>query len=271
MPQHAPSTILAAALCLIVLARVSVAAEAPGPAKQNSAFGLQQQIDELKRSQERMLKELEEIKSLLRELPTRSELNAQAAAPQAYSLDVQGEPFRGDNRARVAIIEYSDFNCSFCARYQREIYPRIDQEFIKPGKVKYYFRDLPEPGQTNSMLKARAARCAGEQGKFWELHDLLFAEHAAKSDLDLGPYVQALGLDATSFNACLESDRFADNIRFSVAGAKKIGLKGTPGFLIGTVSDNGDSVLATKVFVGAESFESFKSMLDELLAAQAKK
>jgi len=271
MPRLARSPLLAAAFCLAFSGLTPFAAEPTSPDAQTASTSFQQQIAELKQGQERILKELEEVKRLLRELPTRSDLNAQPASPPVFSLDVQGEPFRGDSQARVAIIVYSDFDCSFCARYQREIYPLIDQEFIKPGKVKYFFRDLPEPGQTNSMLKARAARCAGEQGKFWELHDLLFAEHAAKSGLDLAPYVQALSLDPASFNACLESDRFVDNVRLSVAGAKRIGLKGTPGFIIGKVSEDGEAVVATKVFVGAESFESFKSMLDELLVVQSKK
>jgi protein-disulfide isomerase len=235
------------------------------PEAQPGAPSIQQQIDELKEGQQRMLKELAEIKKLLQERSGRVDSAAKPTTPNVISLNVHGEPFKGDSRARVVIMEYSDFDCSFCAKYASEIYPRIDQDYIKPGKIRYYFRDLPEPAQTNSFVKACAARCAGEQGKFWEMHDLLFAAESVPAGQAPASYAQALGLDIGKFSECLASGRYSESIRRSAAGAGRMGIFGTPAFLIGALTPDGDFMRTTKVFLGAESYEAFKSILDELL------
>ena len=236
---------------------------------QGPAVSLQKQIDELKEGQVRLLSELAEIKQLLLEKPARVDYPARSAAPGAISINVQGEPFRGDRRARVAIMEYSDFDCSFCAKYAQEVYPQIEKEYIQPGRIKYFFRDLPGPGETNALLKARAARCAGDQGKFWEMHDRLFATQTDPAGQDLAAQARWLGLDAEKFSACLTTDRYLENIRLSIAGAKRIGIHGTPAFLIGPVSEDGGFMNTTNVLVGGESIAPLKAALDALLASPA--
>jgi protein-disulfide isomerase len=230
---------------------------------------LQQQIDELKKGQEGLLKEVEEIKQLLQQRPGRAEFAAKTAAPTVSSVNVHGEPFRGDQAARVAIMEFSDFDCSFCGKYARETYPRLDQDYVKPGKVRYFFRDLPGPGETNAFVKARAARCAGDQAKFWEMHDLLFATQAAPAG-DLAPLGQTLGLDLARFNECLASEKYAENIERSVAGARRMGIMGTPAFIIGILTEDGNFIRVTKLLVGAQTYDDLKSVLDELLTNPAK-
>src|SRR5689334_12321708 len=152
-------------------------------AKQKDA-SLQQQIDELKAGQQQILKELQEIKKILQSFQ-------EAAGPQPppeIPLPVGGEPFKGSPAARVAIVEYSDFQCPYCGEYAREIFPRLDSNYIKSGKVRYYFRDLPLASHTFALGAAQAARCAGEQGKFWEMHDHLFANQTALAPADLSRY-----------------------------------------------------------------------------------
>ena len=213
--------------------------------------------------------ELEEIRNLLRERTPRTNATTRPAVPAVDSVNVRGEPFRGTNAARVAIIEYSDFDCSYCGRYARDIFPRLNEDYIKPGKLRYFFRDLPEPNETNSWFKARAARCAGDQGKFWELHDLLFSAQLA-AEKDVVSLAETLGLNMENFNACLSTERYLINIERSVAGAKRMGIFGTPAFLIGAMSDDGDFVKVRRVMVGAESYASIKGVLDELIASAAK-
>jgi protein-disulfide isomerase len=231
---------------------------------------VQQQLDELKQGQEHLLKEVEEIKKLLQERPARSDFGTKPAQPAVTAVNVRSEPFRGTNTARVSIVEYSDFGCSFCAKYAKNVFPRIDADYIKSGKIRYYFRDLPEPNETNSWFKARAARCAGDEGKFWEMHDLLFATQGA-NDHEVAALAQTLGLNAEKFNECLTSEKYLINIQRSAAGAKRMGLYGTPAFLIGTLSEDGDFVQIKKVLVGGETYESIKSVLDELLTASPAK
>jgi len=256
---------LAALLNQFVCGASLLAQENKEPAGQKAASSIQQQIDDLKEGQQRMLKELAEIKKLLQDRTNRVD-GAKPAMPNAISLNVHGEPFKGGNGARVAIVEYSDFDCSFCAKYATEIYPLIDENYIKPGKIKYFFRDLPSPEHPNALFKARLARCAGEQGKFWEMHDRLFANQSAVDGQDLAPYAQTVGLDAEQLRQCLAGERYTENIRRSMYGAARMGIRGTPAFLIGTVTADGDFLRTTNVFLGAESYAAVKSILDELLA-----
>src|SRR5579859_3132523 len=226
---------------------------------------VQEQLDELKQGQQRLLKEVEEIKKLLQERAPRTDVGAKPSSPKITSLNVFGEPFRGTNTAKVAIVEYSDFDCSFCGRYARKIFPKVDADYVKPGKVRYYFRDLPEPHETNAWLKARAARCAGDQGKFWEMHDRLFAAQEA-SGQEIPALAQTLGLEVEQFDQCLSTEKYLVNIQRSAEGAKRMGIFGTPAFLIGTLSEDDSFVNVKKVQIGAESYDSIRSVLDELLA-----
>jgi protein-disulfide isomerase len=235
-----------------------------------AAPSIQQQIDTLREGQQRILRELEEIKKLLEERPVRNEVAARPAMPEVITLNVTGEPFRGESKAKVVILEYSDFECSYCGKYVRDTFPRIDAEYIKTGRIKYLFRDLPAPEHKNALAAAQAARCAGEQGKFWEMHDLLFASQVALAPADIQAFAQILGLDLDRFNECLASNKYAEAIRRSAAGAERSGVYGTPAFLIGTMSDDGNIIRATKVLVGGESFEVMKAALDEVLESSPK-
>jgi protein-disulfide isomerase len=266
--KHIRVSTLAAVLFLTGLQLPCLAEDKAGPT--NSTLSLQDQLNELRQGQQRILQEIAAIKSRLEAVPARSEFGAKPLMTNVISLNVHGESFRGDSQARVAIMEYSDFACSFCAHYAREIYPRIQENYVKTGKVRYYFRDLPAPEHTNSMLLARAARCAGAQGKFWEMHDQLFAMEGAHETVDIQARAEAIGLDMTGFTECLESERFADNIRRSVLSAKHIGIYGTPALIIGTVNETGDFLRSTKLMVGSESYESIGAAVDELLKAQPK-
>ena len=136
--------------------------------------------------------------------------------------------------------------------------------------MRYYFRDLPLPSHTFALAAAQAARCAGEQGKFWEMHDLLFANQTTLAPPNLTKRAHELGLDEAKFSECLSSGKYRDNIRRSMAGAERMGLNGTPAFLLGVLDSSGNSVRSTKVIMGAESFDTFKAALDELLAAPQK-
>lgn len=259
MASRLSKSLAMSALSLVVSATPRQDAK-PAPA-------LQQQIDELRQKQERIQKDLDEIKALLKERSGRVDTPSAHQPPSRVLENVYGEPFRGSAAARVAIMEFSDFDCSFCARYATTILPKIDADYIKTGKVKYFFRDLPmEKEHANALFKARMARCAGEQDKFWEMHDRLFAEQKPYSDMDLAAIVHGIGLDAARFSVCINSERYTDVIQRSAAIAQRKGITGTPAFLIGTLSEDGRLLTADHVFFGAESYEAFKKVLDGLLS-----
>jgi protein-disulfide isomerase len=232
-----------------------------------STIDLQQDISNLKRNVKTLLAEqqqiIEQLNELRRQLPT--SVSARPAPLLPATLSVRGDLFKGDAPARVAIIEYSDFECPFCGGYERETSPQIFDNYIKTGKVKLFYRDLPLPMHPHAMSAARAARCAGDQGKYWEMHDSLFAKQNALSDPTLVDRAKTLGLDTNKFSECFSSDRYADDIQKSIAEAQKLGIGGTPTFFIGTIDSNGHVVNISKRIIGARPYADFQAALDEVL------
>jgi protein-disulfide isomerase len=226
---------------------------------------LQTDVTAIQAEQQQIITRLDELKQLL-------QVNSRAATPGAMpgpqppsTLDIRGEQFEGGSAARVALIEYSDFECPFCGGYERETSPQIFDNYIKTGKVKLYYRDLPLSMHPHALQAARAARCAGEQDKYWEMHDSLFARQNALSDPALLDRAKTLGLDTQKFGECFSSDRYRDDIQKSLAEAQKLGIQGTPTFFIGTIDSNGDVVNITKRINGAHPYADFQPALDEVL------
>jgi len=161
---------------------------------------------------------------------------------------------RGDSKSKVTIVEFTDFECPFCKSYAEDTYPKIIQTY--GDKIYYVFHDYPLPFHTHAAQMAEAAHCAGDQGKFWEMHDLLFAkrdEWSAKTDVNpsLNTYATQLGLNVNNFKTCLSSGKFTQAVKDSVTLGTKLGVSGTPSFFI-----NG------QLLVGAMPFDSFKTIID---------
>src|SRR5207247_10400930 len=140
------------------------------------------------------------------------------------------EPAMVCRAAKVAVIEYSDFQCPFCGRYAKETFPQITSDYVDTGKVRYVFHDLPLDFHKYAFKAAEAAHCAGDQGKFWEMHGLLFQNQAALAPEQLPAHAKGLGLNESAFSQCLESGKFAAQIRQDIAQAGTAGITGTPTF-----------------------------------------
>ncbi|OGY17744.1 MAG: hypothetical protein A2900_00015 [Candidatus Chisholmbacteria bacterium RIFCSPLOWO2_01_FULL_50_28] len=165
---------------------------------------------------------------------------------------------QGKDGARVTIVEFTDYQCPYCKRHFDETLPQIEKDYIQTGKVKYLVRDFPLPNHPNAPSAAQLARCAGDQGKYWEMHDLLFGKQEEWStgdptDAFLG-FGSSLGLNGGELSACLKDGTHQDQVLKDVALAQELGIGGTPGFYI-----NG------KILVGAMPFANFKSMIDQAL------
>ena len=132
--------------------------------------------------------------------------------------------------------------------------------------MRYVFRDLPLDFHKNAFKAAEATHCAGEQGKFWEMHALLFQNQAALGPEQLPAHAKTLGLGEAKFQECLASGRFAADIRKDMADAGAVGISGTPSFLVGVVQPDG-RVRVMKKLVGARPYAEFKAAFDSLLAA----
>ena len=155
------------------------------------------------------------------------------------SIDVAFDPARvkGDPKAPVTIVEFSDFQCPYCKRAETVLTSLLDKY---NGRVKLAYMDFPlREIHPHAESAAEASRCAGEQGKFWEFHDSLFADPAKLEDSDLTARAKTLGLQEEQFKTCLISGKFKNSVDADREAGIKAGVGGTPGFFINGVFVNG--------------------------------
>jgi protein-disulfide isomerase len=189
---------------------------------------------------------------ILETMPKDAPAAAAAAPPTHVDVAVEDAPVKGPKNAPVTILEFSDFQCPFCSR----VLPTIKQlESDYAGKLRIAFKMSPLPFHAKAPLAAEAALAANEQGKFWEMHDKLFANQANLERTDLERYAQELGLDMGKFKSALDSGKFKAHVEKDKAEAAKAGATGTPTFAI-----NGTLV------IGAQPVDAFKKVIDEALA-----
>ena len=179
-----------------------------------------------------------------------------AAPPQAFNV-------LGREDAPVSIIEFTDLQCPYCARFATQTFPELRRSYVDTGKVRFTSRDLPLPFHPFAVPAAVAARCAGEQGKFWEYREALFEQ---QSRLGTAPYeelARRYGLDLDRFGACRRDGRQAANVRADAALAQSHGIGSTPTFVIGRLVDG---VFHGETFSGAKPYAEFAAKIDALLA-----
>jgi len=168
-------------------------------------------------------------------------------------------------------MEFSDYQCPFCARHFRETLPQLEKDYIITGKVKYVFRNFPiESIHPLAFKAAEAANCAGEQGKYWEMHDRLFANQKTLTPPDLSRHAKAIGLDMAQFQPCLDSGAQAAKIRADIQDGVALRVKSTPTFLLIQTERNHQEGGGIRGLRGAASYEAFKKIIDSLLASASK-
>lgn len=185
------------------------------------------------------------------------QVTAPSAAAEAWAAS-GGTAALGDADAPVTIVEFSDFQCPYCRRHVLQTLPRIVETYIDSGKVRYIFKDYPLPSHPNAPKAAEAARCAGAQGVYWEMHDRLFKDPKEWSqqeeedviDTFVG-YAGDLELDEMAFRVCLESGQSGEQVRQNQWEGQQAGVQGTPSFLI-----NG------QLLSGAHSFDDFQRIIE---------
>jgi protein-disulfide isomerase len=188
--------------------------------------------------------------------------NAPLPAPAVAPEEPRDFNVLGQEDAPVTVIEFTDLQCPFCARFALSTFPRLKQAYVDTGKVRYASRDLPLPMHPQAVPAAVAARCAGEQGKFWEYRHAVFA---AQDKLGTQPWdelARKLGLDLEHFAACRADGRQLREVRTDATLAASHGLDTTPSFVVGRLV-NGEFVGET--FAGAGSYEAFAARIDPLL------
>lgn len=198
---------------------------------------------------------VERKNNYLEALRAKAKITTYLKAPPIYRAEVsiKGAPSKGDVSAPVKIVKFEDFECPFCKAVQPTL-----AELIKKydGKVRLIHKDLPlESIHPQAELAAQAARCAGDQGKFWQYHDTLY-QNAPKLHRDnLKTYAKEVGLNTASFDQCLASGKHKAGVQQDLNEGAKLGLTGTPSFFI-----NG------RELSGAQSVEAFSAIIDDELA-----
>lgn len=225
---------------------------------------LRKELEEIKKGQSAIQKELEAIKSLLQPRQPPSPVQ-----PVNVVFTIDSDPFKGDKNARVTLIEFTDYQCPFCARHSTQTAPQIEKDYIQTGKVKYVLKDFPIASIHPQAFKGHeAAHCAGEQGKYWEMNGRLFANQKAMSPKDLSDHAQALALDMPQFQQCLDGGKYAGKIRQDLTEGQKSGVQGTPTFFLGQTEPNDSKVKVVRIIRGAQPYAAFKQAIDSLLSTQ---
>lgn len=264
-----PKAIARIILVVAALAALSSTGDAQQTAAETQA--LQKRIAALEAGQQAILKELQEIKALLQARPAATPPLAAAALPPGTPLSIANAASRGNAKAKLTLVEFSDFECPFCGRYSRDTYSQIQREYVDTGKVRYVFRHLPlENLHPQAFGAAVAGECARVQGKFWEMHDRLFSNQRALAPPGLLKSAEAVGLDATAFQQCLASDVPKKKVRQDIADAEALGSNATPAFFFGVEEKDGKVRVLQKI-VGAKTFPVFKTALDTILGSPALK
>jgi protein-disulfide isomerase len=180
---------------------------------------------------------------------------------------------RGNPAAPLTLIEFSDFTCGYCLKFFNETWPLISLKYVETGKLRFMYRDFPRASEGLGLDAAVAARCAGDQNQYWQMHDRLFGSGRSLQFQDLHRYAQVIGLDRSAFSQCLEERRHRESIFRDRDLGTKLGFRGTPGFILIRTQDlEGTSEPGPIMQIpGAFPFEVFEEQIDRLLGEAAQK
>lgn len=208
------------------------------------------------------------IQNMATPTQTPTQMPAQPNTVARIAVSLGDSPVKGDSNAPVTMVEFSDFQCPFCGQFYSQTLPQVVQNYVDSGKVKLVYKNFPlENLHPNARAAALAAECANEHGKFWEYHNKLFESQNNWAGLGgtdavktFKQYAVDLGLDANSFNSCVDSAKYADKVNKDFQDGTNYGATGTPTFFIGN-----DKKGYIKL-VGAQPFSVFQQELNSELS-----
>jgi len=189
-------------------------------------------------------------------------------SPSLISISLDDDPVKGNPDAPITIVEFSDFQCPFCAKFHSTTLPQLEVNYIDSGKVKFVYRDFPIQNiHPNAVPAALASECADEQGMFWEYHDLVFENQKKWQGLSgnamidtFEQYALELGLNTSDFNTCFESGKYVDEVAKDLQDGVSYGITGTPGFFVGNAE------LGYVKMIGAQPYAAFQQVIEDQIA-----
>lgn len=230
--------------------------------------GLKGEIEELKKEQAAMRDELRALRQLIEQQKPPKVIRRSEKPFNPVDITVATAPTLGDANAPVTLVEFTDYQCSYCRRHNLYTKPQLIKDFVESGELKYVLRESPIANiHPNATKAAESALCAGEQGKYWDMNERLFQNQNRLQSEDLIAHAEAIQLDMMSFKECLEGNKYAEHVRGDFRDAARAGVTGTPTFFFGrTDPDNPDKIRATKILRGAHPYAAFKRKIDDLIA-----
>lgn len=188
-------------------------------------------------------------------------LAAPAHAQDKWAERAVTSRIKGSDSAPIAVLEFADFQCPFCARFATDVFPKIDSAYVKTGKVQWVFVNIPLPNHPNAWAAAEAAMCAGAvDDKFWAMHDKIFEKQTEWSDVadaasHMARYARTAGVPGDAYQACVLGDRVAGLLIRDVLYASNSRVSGTPAFIVNN----------EPIFTGLKSFEEWREIIEAAL------
>jgi protein-disulfide isomerase len=205
---------------------------------------------------EAILNELRQIRVLLERAVRPPDA---AEEPRKAAMRIPDDRWLGNKEAPLTLVEFTDYECTFCRRFQVVTFPELRKKYIETGKLRFTSRDLPLDFHARAFRAAEAARCAGDQGRFWEMRDLLVSTGKLDEE-DIMAHARQLKLDLKAFSACLSEGKHRTAIQQDILEAARLGVNGTPGFVIGRSTPEG---VEGEILMGAHPLAVFEAKLKE--------
>ena len=200
--------------------------------------------------------------ALEQQLGEQSKSQVRAIPALITPLFLQGEPALGEASAPLTIVEFSDFECSYCRRFHEQVFPQLKSQYIDTGLVRFVHKDLPLPFHPHALQAAAAARCAGEQNRYWDLYSALFDQQNCLSCKGVLTIAAEEQLDTAALQTCMERKATMAVINANRSEASLHNISATPTFVIGPTQSDGS--LDGHVIEGALPWSTFKSTIDKV-------
>jgi protein-disulfide isomerase len=247
MPTLRPVALIALLLTLASLAGCTVSGGTAGMTREQA---------------DAILAELRDIKRVLAE-QSRARPPEPAREQKTVRVRADGGASLGNPAAAVTLVEYTDYQCPFCKRHHDRTFAELKKNYVDTGRVRYVVRDLPLSFHEMAVPAAIAARCAGEQGRFWEARDALFAVKGDLAPDAIRAAVLGVGLDTARYDACVKNPATLAAVEADAEEARTAGVSGTPSFVLGRAANG--TVEGTSIS-GAQPYAAFATRIDALLA-----
>jgi protein-disulfide isomerase len=215
---------------------------------------------------EEILSELRRIRQLLENgapVPVQGAAAAAQNAVEKVSVTTRDSNTLGSADAPLTLIEFADYQCPFCQKFETTVFDELKRNFVDTGKLRYVARDLPLPMHEHATEAARAARCAGERGRYWEARHLLMMNQQKLGRDDLIGYAHDLHLDIEVFTHCLDDRKYETAVQQDAADAAEVGVIGTPTFVLGRTQQKG-RFTGIKI-VGAQPYGVYEAKIRVML------